>query len=365
MTENAHIVPLALAPADLVDAWRDLAGRALEPNPFFEPDFVLPAARHLPGGAGLALATADDHGRLAAAVPVHRTRRWRKMPAPGWAVWRHDYAFLATPLVAADPSVAVGALGELLGELRSRRTPAFYIALDWAGDGGAVSEALEKALDTTAAVGPVMRYETFERAFLCRRPEATYLDGMKGSHRKELRRLRRGLEREAGSPLTTVDRAGERQAVDQFLALEAEGWKGRAGTAMAQRPGHADFFHEVCARFAAAGRLQLLSLEAGGTPVAMKCNLIAGEGLFTFKIAFDEKLSKFSPGMQLELDNVELFHNDEAVTWMDSCAEPSNEMINRLWPDRRTVSTFMVPLGAPGRAIAAGLSVRERVKRTA
>jgi hypothetical protein len=33
----------ALSERDL-DAWRELAARALEPNPFAEPDFVLPAA---------------------------------------------------------------------------------------------------------------------------------------------------------------------------------------------------------------------------------------------------------------------------------------------------------------------------------
>lgn len=33
--------------ADIVDAWNHLAGRALEPNPFFEPGFALAAVQHL------------------------------------------------------------------------------------------------------------------------------------------------------------------------------------------------------------------------------------------------------------------------------------------------------------------------------
>ncbi|MGI8674569.1 MAG: hypothetical protein ACR2KD_04655 [Thermoleophilaceae bacterium] len=41
-----------------VGAWRDLSARALEPNPFAEPDFVLSAAGRL-GAGGEALLTVE------------------------------------------------------------------------------------------------------------------------------------------------------------------------------------------------------------------------------------------------------------------------------------------------------------------
>jgi hypothetical protein len=41
---NSFLLPLADLTARDVAAWRDLAARAVEPNPFFEPDFVLPPA---------------------------------------------------------------------------------------------------------------------------------------------------------------------------------------------------------------------------------------------------------------------------------------------------------------------------------
>lgn len=85
-------------------------------------------------------------------------------------------------------------------------------------------------------------------------------------------------------------------------------------------------------------------MTAGGTTVAMKCNLLAGDAVFCFKIAFDEEWARFSPGVLLEVENVERFHAGEA-TWMDSCADPDNAMINRLWPDRRRISTLLVPCG--------------------
>ena len=42
--------------------------------------------------------------------------------------------------------------------------------------------------------------------------------------------------------------------------------------------------------------------------VAMKCNFLSGAGSFAFKIAFDEAFARFSPGVQLEIDNVQAFH---------------------------------------------------------
>src|SRR5439155_13614414 len=134
--------------------------------------------------------------------------------------------------------------------------------------------------------------------------QATVVSTPRESLRKghtRLRRLRRAFERELGAPLEAIDRSGQPEAVERFLALEASGWKGRRGTAMASRPGHADFFREMCAGAGSAGRLELLSLEAAGQVLAMKCSLFAGDGLFYLKAAYDEAHARYSPGVQLEL----------------------------------------------------------------
>src|SRR3954447_21299364 len=160
-----------------------------------------------------------------------------------------------------------------------------------------------------------------------------------------MRRLRRRLSEQLGAPLETVDRPDDPEAVRRFLELEASTWKGRDGGAMLSNGRHARFFAEICERFSRAGRLELLELGAGSKTVAMKCNLVADPGIFCFKICHDEAFARFSPGIQLELSNIDHFHEGEAH-WMDSCAAPNNQMINRLWPDRRRIATLI--LGRPG-----------------
>ena len=43
----------------------------------------------------------------------------------------------------------------------------------------------------------------------------------------------------------------------------------------------------------------MLAMQAGDRTVAMQSLLIAGDGLFCFKIAYDESLGRYSPGTQL------------------------------------------------------------------
>jgi hypothetical protein len=163
-----------------------------------------------------------------------------------------------------------------------------------------------------------------------------------------MRWLRRGLERHLAADLKVVERAGDEAAVERFLAMEASGWKGQAGTAMACIPGRAQFFREMCAGFAADNRLRMLCYEAGGVTLAMKCDIAAGDGLFCVKKTYDENFARFSPGVLLEIEGLGVFHDSDA-SWMDSCTHNTSDPLFRLWPDTATFTNMLVTLdGAVG-----------------
>jgi CelD/BcsL family acetyltransferase involved in cellulose biosynthesis len=326
-------------------AWSELAARAVERNPFFEPEAVVPAAA-LYGDVELGLI--ESGGELVGALPLRRTRRWRRVPASSLATWLHPDSYLGSPLLAPEaPRDAIGALLDQAG--------AGLVAFEWIATGGPV-EAAVRAAAADRGLTPIL-YESFERASLERRPEPTYLSETLSKHRaRELRRHRRQLAEQLGGPVEVQDRAGDRDAVEAYLRAEAAGWKAREGTHFARSPEYADFFRAVCDRFFRAGRLQLLVLSCGGTDIAWKVNFVSGDAVFCFKIAYDPAFSRYSPGVQLELDFVDLFHGTPS-TWCDSCAAPDNAMINRLWPDRRSLATLLVPTGGR-RGAAARQSVR-------
>ena len=101
----------------------------------------------------------------------------------------------------------------------------------------------------------------------------------------------------------------------------------------------------TAARAHQRGRLMMMGLRLDGRPVALKYNLLAGDGAFAFKIAFDESFARYSPDVLLELDNIHRLHRMPAVRWMDSCAAPNRFMINHLWPERREMQTVFFSTG--------------------
>jgi CelD/BcsL family acetyltransferase involved in cellulose biosynthesis len=346
------VLPISELSARDLSAWRELGAGALSPNPFAEPEFVLPAARAL-GVEDLHLLVVRGDSDWLAALPVRRVRSWRGVPGAVIAAWRHDYCFLCTPLVR--PAGHEDALARLAhGAVRS--SPAF--SLDWVDADGPLAAPLREALASEARV---VVLERFERAALRRSDSDDYFQrGLSGRHRSGYRRRLKALEREVG-PVTVRDDSDDPQAPDRFLELERSGWKGQAGTAMACDPAHAAFFSELGRGFAAAGRLRMLSLICAERPIAMLCDVTAGDTIFGFKIAFAEDLGHYSPGMQLQIASTQAFHASGAAR-ADSCTDPENATMNRLWPDRRSlVSVVATRRGPAGVAAHATWTAAGRV----
>jgi CelD/BcsL family acetyltransferase involved in cellulose biosynthesis len=329
------LLPLSELTDTHLAAWRTLATRAVERNPFFEPDFLVPALEHLDDAHAVKLLLVSDGDDARLALPMLRSRSWRGIPVSALVSWRHAYCVLGTPLVDRDflrPS-----LEQLLDRLAGRRQPRVSV-LDWIGD-GPVLDALTELVPPDRLVN----FSSFERPMLRRRPDGNYLEVLSRHRRKRLAQQRRQLERDLG-PVHVVDRAQDPEAREQFLRLEAAGWKGTAGTAMASQPSHASFFRDMAVRFADAGRLELASLEtAGGLVLAMAMRLRAGDTVFQLKIAYDERYGRYGPGRALDVALLQTFHDTPDEEWVDSCTDPGNEFKAALYPERRTIRTVLIP----------------------
>ena len=125
---GAELIGLPDLDQSEIAAWSDLAARAVEPNPFFEPDFVLPAARGLGEWEDVSIIVLREDGEWVACMPVRLYPRWHSLPLTVVATWAHSYCFLGTPLVdAATPrGIRAGLCGGLARALRKAlpRAPA-------------------------------------------------------------------------------------------------------------------------------------------------------------------------------------------------------------------------------------------------
>ncbi|HTT86285.1 MAG TPA: GNAT family N-acetyltransferase [Acidimicrobiales bacterium] len=325
------------------ERWRDLAERAAEPNPLCEPDCVVPAAVHQTFGDEIALVVAEENGRFLACVPVRPVRRWYNIRYPVAANKVRRSTYVGTPLV--DPVGATAAMATLLATLGDARRSlgCRLFGLDSLRQGGPVASYVHEA-----AVGlglPVYEQENFERAFWVRRHEPTYLDDVRPSRRAHLRRRRRMLKDAFGYVPVLVDRSHDKAAVEEFVAMEAAGYKAVNGVALATVPGEVEYFTAMCERFAGAKRLVVLSLECGGETLGMQVSLRGGEGIFSVKVSYDERYRRFGPGVLLHTEMFEYVHHNTDARWVDSCSSENNGFLLELYPDRTRISTLLFPLG--------------------
>jgi CelD/BcsL family acetyltransferase involved in cellulose biosynthesis len=341
----------------MVAAWRELCHRAVEPNPFFRPELVLLAAELL-DSRRCHLVAVSHHERLLACLPVRSPSRWGPARLPLARTWKHEYCFLGTPLVDRDSSLGPVALLRLISGLKRCPGRPRAALLEFVSMDGPLADWMRPLMAVAGGPGVVYGWRTrgvLDRS-LCQEEDV-------GLARRR-RRLRRRLEREMGAPVRLVDRS-DAAGVEAFLRLEASGWKGRQGTAIASDPRHAELLRRWSAALEIEHRLQVLFLEADGLPIAVQVNVVDGDGLFAFKVAYDERFARRSPGALLELEARDLWCANGPGTFVDSCAAEDNAIVNRVFPGRRSLGTLLMPLGGPVATVAVATAprLRDYVKR--
>lgn len=331
-------------------AWERLVGRAAEPNPFFEPWFLVPSLEQWGANNRVTVKAWFHDGRLAGLMPIVRSAKYYGHILTHATGWLHANAFCGVPLVVAG--LEEDFWRAILAHFDRMARRALFLHLPLLPAGGPLDAALERVL----AASPRAHYRVAEqqRAFLTGDMGAqAYLEeAMSAKKRKELRRQHNRLAEEGALAFERLEGdEGLAEWTAEFLALEAAGWKGEAGSALASAPDTTALFTQALAGAAAAGRLERLALRLDGRAIAMLANFITPPGAYSFKTAFDEDYARFSPGMLLQLENLALLERAD-VAWADSCAVEGHPMIERLWRDKRPMVSRNIAIGGPLRRAA-------------
>ncbi len=342
---DSRTVDLAALTEVDVARWADLAGRALEPNPFVDPGYLLPALRWDGQGAGIKLVVVMDGEDWIAALPLSVMPPAWKLPlrlATTAGPFLSRRAPLCAPLV--DRARAEPAIERLMEHLASPASGLPGLVELTLLPVGRLTELIRAECDRKR-VRCLERYR-FERACLVRSAGKSPRGSLSVRRRKLLARKERGLERSLGGPLELVDLGCDQAAVDLFLDLEASGWKGARGSALRRKPGAAAWFNEVSAGFAERGMLRILALQAGGETVYSAVQLLVGNTVFGMMDAYEERWSAFTPGVIGRVREQEEFMDRGSAELLDPCIHPRYVQPSALYPDRRLiVGLVLAPRG--------------------
>ena len=347
---RVSVAPSLSGLESIVPAWEQLARDALEPNPFYEPWMLLPALREFSAGQDVRVALVWQGDELAGLFPFRRLARYKGLPASALSSWLHAHCLLCTPLVrACSARATLEALFDWCD--------ASFIEFRYLPAGEPFHRALRETLAARGLKPGVNR--AWSRGLL-RKNRAT----VSGQLRRQFARKERRLAERGRFEHVTLQPQDEiGRWIEDFLRLEAAGWKGREGSAMACTDANRRYATEIFSAAFRRGRLLMCGLDLDGRAIGRRASFLAGNGAYAFKTAYDESLGEFSPGVMLELDNIRQLDATPGLEWMDSFTEDANLALERMWPDRREMESLAVPVGAWGGVAAAALPALRWAKR--
>ncbi len=337
----------AIAGYDLQQELDYLANRALEPNVFFTGRFLAPAMPRLEDRTvRLSLIRDEDErrSRIRFLMPFSVERPGFSMGTAIIRGWSNPFGPLGTPLV--DTEDAAETIDNLLEALARPTTglPPILVLPDLRLNGPFA------ALVRAVAIGrnlPLTLANTYQRPMLESLQDGpTYLrQAISPQHFRELQRQWRKLEETGELSYNVARQPSEiRLRMEQFLLLEAAGWKGRGRTAMINDRYRAAFAREAITNLAETDSVRIHTLDFDGKAIAAMIVFLAGGEAYTWKTAYDETFARFSPGKLLVAQLTEWHLDDANIVRSDSCAVPDHPVMSRFWEEREEMGTLVIGL---------------------
>lgn len=295
--------------------WEQLAER-VDASPFLRPGWILPWSRAFGTGRPEAI-TVRRGDELAAVLPMQR-KRGRLYSLSNW----HSPVF--GPLVADEDARDV-----LLDGLFGARRSSVELSL-LEGDPellgrieGCARGAGRRVIGRPIALCPVVELAgSFE----------DYEGTLSRNRRRSLRRGLRALEAQGSVAFDVHESAaGLERALEDVYRVEASGWKGKRGTAIASGARTTRFYSDVACWAAERGWLRLSFLRLDRRAIACDYSIEFNGVWYSLKSGYDEDYGRFGPGALLLRE--QLRHCFERGA---SCVEllGTEDSFKRSWTDR-------------------------------
>lgn len=359
---HIRTIPLAAVTDADAQAWQRLADAAVAPNMYLDPRYLVPARHRGEEAADVQVVVVQEGGEWLAALavttkPVAPHVPLRAVTTGGAFATVHSDRH--HPLVRAGREVE--SLAALLRGMRRVGLPGLVLLRRFPGD-GPLADALAEVGRTTSVrvwerrrdVGPFAPREALTLPAVAPLVDGVLVDPpladdhLASDERRNLRRGVRGLVRAAGGPLELHDISADPTAEDQFVELQAAGWKGdagRGGSALRLEPVAERWFRQVVAGFRRDGDLAVVRVAAAGQTLWIGYGLRSGGAYFGFLDAYAEEHRRFSPGSVGRLMNLTYLLGSTDAPFFDPGFDSRYQVGARLFPASRPVVDLLVSVG--------------------
>jgi CelD/BcsL family acetyltransferase involved in cellulose biosynthesis len=351
---SARILSVKSLDDHFIAQWRALATRALEPNVYLSPHFVLPALQHL-GSADqtriIAISRQSGENSLLVGLGVFQfTPPSRHFPFTCLTAFQSVHSYLSGLL--ADRNHAEPAVEKFFEFVTRPSAPWHGVKFRDCETAGPVFALMQTAARKCRATWHPTG--EFQRAVLRPRDCGTpaYAVALERCPGKDWRRkVNRMIESGEATWRFLAGNECDDAAVLRFLALEDRDWAREEGTSL-RAAGHEAFFRDMCDGMAGDGQLFITELIINDQVVASACNFRVGTSGFAFKIGWDQSFAKLKPGIVNELMLIrEAPTVCPEITSIDS-GSTAGSFIEGMWPERVTIGSGMFATSQRGRVAA-------------
>jgi hypothetical protein len=345
--------------AEIMPEWRDLARRCLQPNVFYEPDIALAAAQHLVGAESIQAIlvwdqpVAGGQPLLLGLLPVRLPGSM--LPFQQLRGMRSPYFASGVPLI--DRHSAPEVLEAMFRWLGSVDAPGSSYLLPQIDLDGPFAKILIRIARASG-----------RRLTIIGRHQRTGLKGngsdaddpARPARLEQMKTLRRQIAI-TGAPtiIESTDGVALRDAVEIFLAMEASGQRGRAGTAMMMQTRTGTFLRAATRGLGQVRHCRMVTLMQGEVPMAAALLYESGTSAWLVDLVSDETFAKFSPDEFLTLAIIERQHRHNRIFMTEQCSAFAQPVVERLWPERIDIGDVLV--GPQNSRTPASLAERAKV----
>lgn len=320
---------------------------AMEPNIFFAPRFLVPAMPRIDSREVRLMLLQDgpeEKPETRFLIPYSVEKAGFGMGPQVIRAWTTPFSLYGVPLVERRESSRI--LDDLLATLGDPgfALPKVLVLPDVMMDNATITALRGVAIGRGL---PVSTTGSVQRPFLQSEKDSVdyFAETISKSSRRNMKRLLRQLG-EKGEFEYDVARSPSdvRVALEEFLLLENAGWKGRQRTSLAADRFHAAFAREAVNNLAERDLCRIHSFKLDGRVIASLIVFVQSGHAWTWKTAYDEALSQYSPGTLLIMRVTESHLEDPNIEMTDSCAVEDHPVMTRLWSERREFATMVIGL---------------------
>ncbi|MDO6964825.1 GNAT family N-acetyltransferase [Rhizobium alvei] len=324
-----------------------LSNRAVEPNVFFTSRFLAPAMPRLEDkDINLAIIRDEDgaRSRLRLLMPYSIEKPGFSIGTPIIRAWANPFGPIGTPLVDAENAAeTLDNFFDALGKA-GNRLPRVLVLPDIRL--GGMFARIAKAIAISRNMPITVTNQHWRPMLESLADGETYLKrNVRSSHMREMRRQWSHLEKLGRTEYVVARQPQEiRARMEEFLLLEASGWKGKKRSAMLSDRYRAAFAREAVNNLAEIDAARIHTIDLEGQAIASMIVLMMNGEAYTWKTAYNEDYAKYSPGKLLTAHLTEWHLDDANIVRTDSCAVPDHPIMSRLWSEREEMGTLVIGL---------------------